>query len=94
MTYKIKTKNLISTFGSKELAIKSVDEILNISRERGMYISNDAEQFYKEVKKELLNIKQFMKILAWQCYWCGSINSPSNKECGNCKKHKKTTKQF
>tara|TARA_R110000868_G_C10395069_1_gene720741 strand:+ start:46 stop:216 length:171 start_codon:yes stop_codon:yes gene_type:complete len=56
MTYKIKTKNLISTFGSKDLAIKVVDEILNMAKERGMYISNDAEEFYKEVKKELQTI--------------------------------------
>lgn len=59
MKIKNKIKELISTFGSKDLAIKVVDEILNMAKERGpkefphMYISNDAEDFYKEIKHEL-----------------------------------------
>ena len=43
----------MTTFSSKKLAIEVVEEILNISRMRGMYISNDAEDFYKEIKHEL-----------------------------------------
>jgi hypothetical protein len=50
-----KIKELMTTFSSKKMALNAVNEILNISRMRGMYISNDAEEFYKEVKNELEN---------------------------------------
>lgn len=38
---------------SQAIALFLVEEILNISKQKGMYISNDAEEFYKEVKEEL-----------------------------------------
>ena len=50
-----KIKELMTTFSSKKMELNAVNEILNISRMRGMYISNDAEEFYKEVKNETKN---------------------------------------
>tara|TARA_B110000503_G_scaffold113053_1_gene169648 strand:- start:3 stop:173 length:171 start_codon:yes stop_codon:yes gene_type:complete len=48
-----KIKELMTTFSNKKIALSAVNEILNISRMKGMYISNDAEDFYKEIKHEL-----------------------------------------
>lgn len=38
---------------SQAIVLFLVEEILNISKQKGMHISNDAEEFYKEVKEEL-----------------------------------------
>ena len=35
-----------------------------------------------------------INIIAWQCFYCGSVNSAHNIVCGKCNKDKKIIKQF